>query len=145
VWMRPPFGYRGPHLSPVVRRVGFRGVVMWSRGARDWRPQPIADMVHRLRRVRGGDIVLLHDGDHRRLRGDRNITLAALDYWLPMWISAGLQFVTLDDIAGRPAAEANESSLRRGGPPCPPGPGNTASFKAEAPVAPLHKTKASGS
>ncbi len=100
IWMRPPFGIRGPHLSSVVRRVGFRGVVMWSRWARDWKPQHIAEIVQRLRRVRGGDIVLLHDGDHRQLRGDRNMTLAGLDYWLPLWKSAGLEFVTLDDLAG---------------------------------------------
>jgi peptidoglycan/xylan/chitin deacetylase (PgdA/CDA1 family) len=99
VWMRPPFGYRGPHLFPVVRRLGLRGVVLWSRVALDWKPQPIAEIVHRLRRVRGGDIVLFHDGDYRRQRGDRNITLAGLDYWLPRWISAGLQFVTLNGIA----------------------------------------------
>ncbi len=101
VWMRPPFGIRGPQLASVVRSAGFRGVVMWSRWARDWEPQSIAELVNRLRPVRGGDILLLHDGDHRRQRGDRSITLAALDYWLPLWISAGLHFVTLDDIAAR--------------------------------------------
>lgn len=127
VWMRPPFGYRGPHLFPVVRRVGLRGVVMWSRMPRDWKPQPIAEMVHRLRRVRGGDIVLLHDGDHRRQRGDRNITLAGLDHWLPLWSSAGLQFVSLDDIAGRPAPAAA---------PVP---------QKNSPSGPLFKSKASGS
>jgi len=126
VWMRPPFGYRGPHLFPVVRQVGLRGVVMWSRLAWDWKPQSIEKMVHRLRRVRGGDIVLLHDGDHRHQRGDRNITLAALDYWLPLWLNAGLQFVTLDDIAGRPA------------PAAAPVPQKT------SPPAPLFKSKASG-
>ncbi len=127
VWMRPPFGYRGPHLFPVARQVGLRGVVMWSRLALDWKPQSIAEMVHRLRRVRGGDIVLLHDGDHRRQRGDRNITLAGLDYWLPLWLSAGLQFVTLDDIAARPAPAAA---------PVP---------QKNSPSAPLFKSKASGS
>jgi len=114
VWMRPPFGIRGPHLFPVVRRVGLRGVVMWSRMAHDWKPQSIAEMVRRLRRVRGGDIVLFHDGDYRRQRGDRNITLEGLDYWLPIWISAGLQFVTLDDLAARsaPAPALQENSSR---------------------------------
>lgn len=126
IWMRPPFGIRGPQLSSVVRRAGFRGLVMWSRWARDWQPQHITDILHRLRRVRGGDIVLLHDGDHRRQRGDRNITLAGLDYWLPLWISAGLQFVTLDDIAGRPAP-ATASVPQKSSPP-----------------APLYKSKASG-
>ena len=111
VWMRPPFGYRGPHLFPVVRRVGLRGVVMWSRMAWDWKPQPIEKMVYRLRRVRGGDIVLLHDGDHRHQRGDRNITLESLDYWLPLWLSSGLQFVTLDDLSSRPAPSASVPSV----------------------------------
>ena len=127
VWMRPPFGIRGPHLFPVVRRVGLRGVVMWSRMARDWKPQSIAKMVNRLRRVRGSDIVLLHDGDHRRQRGDRNITLEGLDYWLPLWKAAGLQFVTLDDLTGRPAPAAA---------PVP---------QKNSPPAPLFKSKASGS
>lgn len=99
VWMRPPFGIRGPQLPAVVQRAGFHGVVMWSRWARDWQQQHIEDMVQRLHKVRGGDIVLLHDGDHRRLNGDRNLTLAGLDYWIPMWKHAGLEFVTLDDIA----------------------------------------------
>jgi peptidoglycan-N-acetylglucosamine deacetylase len=99
VWMRPPFGIRGPQLSAVVRRAGFRGVVMWSRWARDWEKQHIEDLVQRLGHVRGGDIVLLHDGDHRRLNGDRNLTLAGLDYWIPMWKHAEFNFVTLDEIA----------------------------------------------
>ena len=106
VWMRPPFGIRGPHLASVVRQAGFHGMVMWSRSARDWKPQHIAQMVRRLCFVRGGDIVLLHDGDHRRFPGDRHLTLAGLDYWLPMWRSAGLDFVTLDDIAGHPVPVA---------------------------------------
>ncbi|MCL5287379.1 MAG: polysaccharide deacetylase family protein [Acidobacteria bacterium] len=124
VWMRPPFGYRGPQLFPVVRRAGFRGVVMWSRLAWDWKPQPVEKLIFRLRRVRGGDIVLLHDGDHRHQRGNRNLTLAGLDYWLPLWKGAGLQFVTLDDLAARsaPAPALREDSSR----------------------APLTKSKASG-
>jgi hypothetical protein len=40
-------------------------------------------MIQRLRRVRGGDIVLLHDGDRRVLHGDRTHTIAALKYRLP--------------------------------------------------------------
>lgn len=98
-WMRPPFGFRSPLLDGVVRKRGGAGVVMWSRLARDWNPQPAEPMIHRLRRVRGGDIVLLHDGDHRVLEGDRRHTVDALAYWLPRWKDAGLQFVTLDDIS----------------------------------------------
>lgn len=99
-WMRPPFGYRSPLLGSMVRKRGGAGVVMWSRSGRDWNPQPAEDVIHRLRRVRGGDIVLLHDGDHRVPAGDRRHTLAALEHWLPRWRDAGLRFVTLDDTAG---------------------------------------------
>jgi peptidoglycan/xylan/chitin deacetylase (PgdA/CDA1 family) len=100
-WMRPPFGVRGPHVSSIVQQSGMNGVVMWSRTARDWKPGSVAEMVRRLSRVRGGEIVLLHDGDHHSFPGDRHLTLAGLDYWLPMWKSVGLQFVTLDDIVAQ--------------------------------------------
>lgn len=96
-WMRPPYGFRGPHLDRVVRHHGSAGVVMWSVTARDWTPQPAATVIERLRRVRGGDIVLLHDADHKVLEGDRLHTVAALEYWLPRWRDAGLRFVSVDD------------------------------------------------
>jgi peptidoglycan-N-acetylglucosamine deacetylase len=98
-WMRPPFGYRSPLLGSIVQRRGGAGIVMWSRSARDWNLQPAASVIHRLRRTRGGDIVLLHDGDHRAPEGERRHTLAALEHWLPRWKDAGVRFVTLDDIA----------------------------------------------
>jgi peptidoglycan/xylan/chitin deacetylase (PgdA/CDA1 family) len=97
-WMRPPFGFRGPQLGGIVRARAGAGVVMWSVWARDWKPQPPDPMIQRLRRVRGGDIVLLHDGDHRVLEGDRRHTVAALEHWLPRWKDAGIRFVSLDDM-----------------------------------------------
>src|SRR5579863_860962 len=97
-WMRPPFGFRGPQLSGVVHKLGYAGVVMWSKLAWDWKPQPVDSVIRRLRRVAGGDIVLLHDGDHRILQGNRQHTVTALEYWLPRWKDAGLTFVTLDEI-----------------------------------------------
>lgn len=97
-WMRPPFGVRGPQVSGVVRKLGYAGVAMWSRWAWDWKPQPAERVIHRLRRAGGGDIVLLHDGDHRLEEGDRHHTVGALAHWLPRWKDAGLRFVTLDDI-----------------------------------------------
>ena len=95
-WMRPPYGFRGPQLDGVVRHAGFRGVVMWSVMAFDWKPQPASRVIQRLRRVRGGDIVVLHDGDHRALGGDRQHIVGALQFWLPRWRDLGLEFVTLD-------------------------------------------------
>jgi peptidoglycan/xylan/chitin deacetylase (PgdA/CDA1 family) len=95
-WMRPPFGYRSPLLDSIVRRRGGAGVAMWNVAARDWRTHAPESVIQRLRRARGGDIVLLHDGDHRVLEGKRGHVLAALEYWLPRWRDAGIQFVNLD-------------------------------------------------
>ena len=97
-WMRPPFGFRGPALSGVVRGLGYSGVAMWSKLAWDWRPQAAEPVIRRLQRAGGGDIVLLHDGDHRLPEGERQHTVAALAYWLPRWRDAGLKFVTVDEI-----------------------------------------------
>ena len=71
---------------------------MWSAMAWDWKATNLESVINHLRRVRGGDIVLLHDGDHRVLHGDRRHTVAALEYWLPRWKDAGIRFRNLDDL-----------------------------------------------
>jgi peptidoglycan-N-acetylglucosamine deacetylase len=112
VWMRPPYGFRGPQLRGAVRRAGLAGVAMWSLTCYDWKPQPPTRLIARLARLRGGknaaagaarggDIVLLHDGDHRALGGDRAHVVTALEYWLPRWRDQGLEFVTIDQVGGR--------------------------------------------
>jgi peptidoglycan/xylan/chitin deacetylase (PgdA/CDA1 family) len=99
-WMRPPYGYRGPQMDSAVRkRDGEVSVVMWSVSGRDWIVQSPTQLIKRLRRVKGGDIVLLHDGDHRTLKGDRTHTIAAVEYWLPRWKDAGIRLRSLDDLA----------------------------------------------
>jgi peptidoglycan/xylan/chitin deacetylase (PgdA/CDA1 family) len=103
-WMRPPYGFRGPQLASAVRRAGVAGVAMWSRTCYDWKPQPAAQLIARLqglaRAGRAGEIVLLHDGDHRALNGDRTHVVAALEYWLPRWRDEGVEFVTIDEVGG---------------------------------------------
>jgi len=100
-WMRPPYGYRTPLLKSEVRRAGMQGVVMWSKIGWDWTPQPPERLIARLARAARpgrshGDIVVLHDGDHRALGGDRHHVVTALEHWLPRWRDAGLEFVTID-------------------------------------------------
>jgi peptidoglycan/xylan/chitin deacetylase (PgdA/CDA1 family) len=92
-WMRPPYGFRSPLLQTVVKRSGLDGVVMWSVSAKDWDPQPAARVVRRLAQVKGGDMVLLHDGDSRRPDADRSHTLQALEHWIPIWKDRGWQMV----------------------------------------------------
>jgi len=91
--MRPPWGYRQPQVHAAARDAGFGHPVLWSRSARDWRPQPTTGVIRRLRTIRAGDIVLLHDGFHAALGADRQHTVRALEYWLPRWKAQELAFV----------------------------------------------------
>ncbi len=102
-WMRPPYGYRSPLLDREVHRAGMRGVVMWSTLCQDWEPQPPERLIGTLSRAAApgrprGDIIVLHDGDHRALGGDRRHVAAALEHWLPRWRNSGFEFVTMDSL-----------------------------------------------
>jgi peptidoglycan/xylan/chitin deacetylase (PgdA/CDA1 family) len=104
LWMRPPYGYRSPLLKKAIRRAGIHGIVMWSKIGWDWTPQPPERLIARLATVgrpsrTRGDIVVMHDGDHRALGGDRHHVVAALEHWLPRWRDAGFEFVTIDSPA----------------------------------------------
>ncbi len=95
-FMRPPYGFRGPNLNGVAREMRLEGVATWSLICYDWRPQPASRLIRRLGRARARDIVVLHDGDHRQLNGDRSHVVEALAHWLPRWRGAGMEFVTLE-------------------------------------------------
>jgi peptidoglycan-N-acetylglucosamine deacetylase len=105
-WMRPPYGYRSPWLDGIVRKRFRSRVVMWSRMAQDWKFTDAEPVIRRLRRVKGGDIVVLHDGDHRVLEGNRRHIVTALEYWIPRWKDAGLRFPSMDEV--RASSEATD-------------------------------------
>jgi peptidoglycan-N-acetylglucosamine deacetylase len=113
-WMRPPYGYRNPWVDGEVRRAGMQGVVMWSKLARDWKPQAPEQLIRKLASVARpggshGDILVLHDGDHRALGGDRGHVVTALEHWLPRWRDAGIEFVTIESsAAGAPVGAQRE-------------------------------------
>lgn len=114
--MRPPFGIRSPILNRGAHEAGIRSVVMWTLLPGDWRDksaewlirrmQPIAERAEQARKgaplLPGGDVLCLHDGNHRNLNGDRRRTIAALEYWLPRWRDHGLEFVTISTVEGTP-------------------------------------------
>ena len=93
--VRPPFGFRGPQFHSAVGEMGFSKIVMWSVSAHDWKPQPAIRVTRRLLKVRTGDIVLLHDGDHHAANADRSYMLEALEYSIPYWQDSGLQFIKI--------------------------------------------------
>jgi peptidoglycan-N-acetylglucosamine deacetylase len=109
VMMRPPYGMRNPLLAGAARAAGIRSVVMWTLIPGDWLAKPAGWLIDRMKPIAarvdrakkgasahsGGDVLCLHDGDHSRMNGDRERTLAALEYWLPRWRDLGLEFVTI--------------------------------------------------
>jgi peptidoglycan/xylan/chitin deacetylase (PgdA/CDA1 family) len=116
--MRPPYGFRSPALDGEVRRAGLSGVVMWSLICGDWKPQPADRLIVKLAQAARassprGDIVVLHDGDHRALGGDRAHVVSALENWLPRWNDAGIQFVTIDSVTSIDLARAHSWARNR--------------------------------
>jgi peptidoglycan/xylan/chitin deacetylase (PgdA/CDA1 family) len=117
-WFRPPFGLRNPWVIPTARKLG-QEAVLWTRLPGDWRDKPASWLINRMEPIAKraqsaqscggnssattGDILCLHDGDHRFLNGNRRNTLTALKYWLPRWRDLGLEFVTIDEAVRIPA------------------------------------------
>lgn len=97
---RPPFGGRRPETLKVVRELGLEPV-MWNVTAFDWKAAS-ADYVERniIRSVRGGDVILLHDGTHRALGGNRAYTVEATDRVIRRYLGEGYEFVTIPEMMG---------------------------------------------
>jgi len=74
---RPPFGGRRPAALTIGRELGLTPI-MWSVTCYDWK-RTTADRVeaHALRQIRGGDVVLFHDGGYKAMNADRLHTLEA--------------------------------------------------------------------
>jgi peptidoglycan/xylan/chitin deacetylase (PgdA/CDA1 family) len=76
---RPPFGVFSASALTLARRHGLEPT-LWMRWGRDWEGRATAASIARLvtRRVRGGDILLLHDADWYSAPGSHLRTAAAL-------------------------------------------------------------------
>jgi len=92
---RPPFGGRRPTTLGMVREMGLQSI-MWSITGFDWKAPPAERIVRRVSgRIRGGDVVLLHDGSHRGMGGDRAQTVIATGQLLTHWREQGYAFVSV--------------------------------------------------
>jgi peptidoglycan/xylan/chitin deacetylase (PgdA/CDA1 family) len=95
---RPPFGGRRPNTLRIVRDMGLK-TVMWSITGFDWTAPPAERIVRRVSdRIRGGDVVLLHDGSHIGMGGDRAQTVLATERLLQQWKPQGHAFVTVPEM-----------------------------------------------
>jgi peptidoglycan-N-acetylglucosamine deacetylase len=92
---RPPFGGRKPGTLHSVRSLGLEPV-MWNVTGWDWKGRPAEYVEQKIRRqIRGGDVILLHDGSHARFGADRSQTVIATDWLITRYRSDGFEFVTI--------------------------------------------------
>jgi chitin deacetylase len=77
---------------------------MWNITAYDWNSKGTARIEdHVARQVRGGDVILLHDGGHRGIQADRSQTIMATGRMVPRYRDLGFSFVTVPEMmAGVP-------------------------------------------
>ena len=75
---RPPHGRVRACMSDEAQRCGEQ-VVLWDMSAIDWGPLGVADGIEkRLDPVKGGDIVLMHDGRNQHNRPDQLLQILPL-------------------------------------------------------------------
>src|SRR6202140_4220309 len=92
---RPPFGGRRPAVLRIARELGLEPV-MWNVPGYHWNAPPAAVIELKLaKQIRGGDVVLLHDGGHRALGADRSQTILATDRLIQRYKTEGYTFVLI--------------------------------------------------
>jgi len=95
---RPPFGGRRPATLSVARELGLQ-TVMWNVTGYDWNAPPAAVIEKKVaRQMRGGDVILLHDGGHRTMGANRAQTVIATDNLVQRYRDQGYEFVTVDEM-----------------------------------------------
>jgi peptidoglycan/xylan/chitin deacetylase (PgdA/CDA1 family) len=95
---RPPFGGRRPATLRVARELGLQ-TVMWNVTGYDWNSPPAAVIEEKVaRQMRGGDVILLHDGGHRAMGADRAQTVMATENLIRRYKDQDYEFVTVDGV-----------------------------------------------
>ncbi|HYM76189.1 MAG TPA: polysaccharide deacetylase family protein [Candidatus Dormibacteraeota bacterium] len=98
---RPPFGGRRPATLRIARELGLQPV-MWNVTGYDWNAPPAAVIEKKVSsQIRGGDVILLHDGGHKQMGADRSQTVLATDHLLTRYKSEGYEFKTVSQMMER--------------------------------------------
>ena len=98
---RPPFGGRRPATLRIARDLGLEPV-MWNVTGYDWNAPPAAQIEKKVaKQIRGGDVILLHDGGHSAMGADRAQTVIATESIVRRYRDEGYQFVTVERMMAR--------------------------------------------
>src|SRR5208337_2212328 len=94
---RPPFGGRRPATIGIARELGLQ-TVMWNVTGYDWNALSAAVIEKKVaRQMRGGDVILLHDGWHRAMGANRAQTVVATENLIRRYRDQGYEFVTVEE------------------------------------------------
>lgn len=95
---RPPFGARRPATLRIAREMGYVPV-MWSVTCYDWKATSAEQVeAHAVRQIKGGDVILLHDGSHKQMGANRAHTVEATDRIIRRYKDQGFEFVTISQM-----------------------------------------------
>ncbi len=92
---RPPFGGRRPAALRIAREIGLTAI-MWNVTSFDWNAPPSSVIEQKVaKQIRGGDVILLHDGSHKQMGADRSQTVQATDQLIKRYKDAAYEFATI--------------------------------------------------
>lgn len=107
---RPPFGGRRPGTFGVVRDLGLTPV-MWNVTCYDWSAKSNESIERKARKqIRGGDVILLHDGGHLEFGTDRQWTVKATATLLGEYGARGYEFVGIGEMMENSSQFSDASS-----------------------------------
>jgi peptidoglycan/xylan/chitin deacetylase (PgdA/CDA1 family) len=107
---RPPYGGRRPAVLRIARELGLE-TIMWNVTGYDWSGPPAAVIEKKVaKQMRGGDVILLHDGGHRQMGADRSQTVIATDRLLARFKLDGYELATISQMMRKSAVHAQAIS-----------------------------------
>jgi peptidoglycan/xylan/chitin deacetylase (PgdA/CDA1 family) len=105
---RPPFGGRRPAVLRIAHELG-QQPVMWNVTGYDWSAPPANEIERKVaNQIRGGDVILLHDGGHKQVGADRSQTVIATDHLITRYKAKGYEFVTIPQMMEESAVTSSQ-------------------------------------
>ena len=94
--MRPPYGRRRPGTLRVLWEEGYVPI-LWSVTLWDWNKGVTTEKIMRKaeKQIKGGDVILLHDGCNEGMGWDRSHSIESTRLILEQWQAEGYRFVSI--------------------------------------------------